>query len=117
MTMPRDAVRVLAPTGMLGAGFPPETLTRGLKLGADVIAVDGGSTDSGPYYLGSGTPKTAAAAVARDLRILLRDSASAGIPIIIGSCGTSGTASGVGWVAGIVDGILREESQDLNVAR
>ena len=57
---------------MLGAGFPPETLDRGLDLGADVIAVDGGSTDSGPYYLGAGTAKTSAAAVARDLRLLLR---------------------------------------------
>jgi len=114
---PRETVRILTPTGMLGAGFPPETVDRGLELGADVIAVDGGSTDSGPYYLGSGTPKTAAAAVARDLRILLRASADAGIPLIIGSCGTSGTDSGVDWVAGIAGGILREEGLDLKVAR
>ena len=26
--------------------------TRGIELGADVIAIDGGSTDSGPHYLG-----------------------------------------------------------------
>ncbi|MFI0350221.1 NAD(P)-dependent oxidoreductase [Actinomadura sp. 9N407] len=115
--VPKETVRVLAPTGMLGAGFPPETIDRGVELGADVIAVDGGSTDSGPYYLGSGTPKTTAAAVARDLRFLLRASASAGIPLIVGSCGTSGTDSGVDWVAGIVDRVLREEGLDLAVAR
>jgi hypothetical protein len=115
--VPRDAVRVLAPSGMLGAGFPPESIERGLALGADVIALDGGSTDSGPYYLGSGTAKTTAAAVARDLRILLNASARAGIPLIVGSCGTSGTDSGVDWVAGIVEGILREEGLDLKVAR
>ena len=40
-----------------GPGFPQETIDRGIELGADVIAVDGGSTDSGPYYLGSSTPR------------------------------------------------------------
>jgi hypothetical protein len=110
------AVRVLVPTGMIGAGFTPETVARGLELGADVIAVDGGSTDSGPYYLGSGTPKTSAAAVARDMRILLRAAARAGIPLIVGSCGTSGADSGVDWLAGITDGILAEEDLRLTVA-
>lgn len=102
---------------MLGAGFPPATVERGIALGADVIAVDGGSTDSGPYYLGSGTAKTAAAAVARDLRVLLlRAAASAGIPLVIGSCGTSGTDSGVDWVAGITREILAAEGLNLRVA-
>lgn len=71
MTVPHDPVRILVPAGMLGAGFPPETVARGLELGADVIAIDGGSTDSGPHYLGSGTPKTTTAAVAQDLRLWL----------------------------------------------
>ncbi|QFG22465.1 acyclic terpene utilization AtuA family protein [Actinomadura sp. WMMB 499] len=115
--VPKETVRILTPSGMLGAGFPPETVDRGLELGADVIAVDGGSTDSGPYYLGSGTPKTTAGAVARDLRILLRAASAARIPLIVGSCGTSGTDSGVDWVAGIADEIVRAESLGLRVAR
>ncbi|MBQ1047368.1 acyclic terpene utilization AtuA family protein [Micromonospora sp. C51] len=111
-----DSVRILVPVGMLGAGFPPETVERGLALGADVVAVDGGSTDSGPYYLGTGTAKTARAAVARDLRLLLRSAATAGIPLIIGSCGTSGTDAGVDWVAGITREILATEGLDLRLA-
>ncbi|MBL7257439.1 acyclic terpene utilization AtuA family protein [Paractinoplanes lichenicola] len=111
-----NEVRILTPSGMLGAGFPPETVTRGIELGADVIAVDGGSTDSGPYYLGTGTAKTAAAAVAQDLRLLLRAAAAARIPLIVGSCGTSGTDSGVDWVAGIVREILATEGLQLRVA-
>ena len=114
--MTRDSVRILVPSGMLGSGFPPEIVDRGLELGADVIAVDGGSTDSGPHYLGTGTAKTSAAAVARDLRLLLRASARARIPLIVGSCGTSGTDSGVDWVAGIVREILAEEGIRLRVA-
>ncbi|MEE1939787.1 acyclic terpene utilization AtuA family protein [Streptomyces sp. TRM 70361] len=112
-----DSVRVLAPTGMLGAGFPEATVERGLALGADVISVDAGSTDSGPYYLGSAQPKTTRAAVARDLRVLLRAAADAGIPLIVGSCGTSGTDAGVDWIAGITAGILADEGLDLRVAR
>jgi hypothetical protein len=114
---PPDVVRILTPSGMLGAGFPAETVDRGLALGADVIAIDGGSTDSGPHYLGSGTAKTTPAAVARDMRLLLRAAATAGIPLVVGSCGTSGTDSGVDWVAGIVHDVLREEGLDLRVAR
>jgi hypothetical protein len=111
-----DAVRVLVPTGMIGAGFTAESVARGIALGADVIAVDGGSTDSGPHYLGSGTPKTATAAVARDLRILLRAAAAAGIPLIVGSCGTSGVDAGVDWVAAMAAEILAAERLDLRVA-
>ncbi|WP_329138744.1 DUF1446 domain-containing protein [Streptomyces sp. NBC_01476] len=107
---------ILVPSGMLGAGFDPATVARGLTLGPDVIAVDGGSTDSGPYYLGTGTAKTTAAAVARDLRILLRAAAEAGIPLVVGSCGTSGTDSGVDWVAGIVREVMAEEGLDLRIA-
>jgi hypothetical protein len=114
---PPDSVGILVPTGMLGGGFSPETITRGICLGADVIAVDGGSTDSGPYYLGAGVAKTADGAVRRDLRLLLAAASSAGIPLVVGSCGTSGTDSGVNWVAGIVNAICAEDGLDLTVAK
>ena len=112
-----EKVRIMTPVGMLGAGWDESTIERGLALGVDVITVDGGSTDSGPFYLGSGTAKTTAKAVARDLRSLLRAAARADAPLIIGSCGTSGTDSGVDWVGGLVDEILAEEGLDLRVAR
>ncbi|MEV8431320.1 acyclic terpene utilization AtuA family protein [Streptomyces chartreusis] len=114
---PVDFVTVMAPTGMLGAGFPEATIERGLRLGADVISVDGGSTDSGPYYLGASRPKTTRAAVARDLRMLLKAAARADIPLIVGSCGTSGTDYGVDWVADIVADVQAEEGLNLRVAR
>ncbi|MFI5592189.1 acyclic terpene utilization AtuA family protein [Amycolatopsis sp. NPDC051758] len=111
-----DSVGILVPAGMIGAGFAAETVDRGLALGADVIAVDGGSTDSGPFYLGSGTPKTSTAAVARDMRLLLRAAAKAHIPLIVGSCGTSGADSGVDWLAAITAEILAADGLDLTVA-
>ncbi|WP_086840108.1 acyclic terpene utilization AtuA family protein [Amycolatopsis kentuckyensis] len=112
-----DRVRVLAPSGMLGAGWDHATIERGIALGADVISIDAGSTDSGPYYLGSGQPKTTAKAVARDLRSLLTAAAGAGIPVIVGSCGTSGTDGGVDWVAGIAAEVLAEAGLSLRVAK
>jgi hypothetical protein len=122
MTEPRSStpaqkVGILVPSGMLGAGFPPATIARGIAMGADVIAIDGGSTDSGPYYLGTGTGKTPAEAVRRDLEILLPAAATAGIPLIIGSCATSGTDTGVDWVAHIVDDVLDSENLSLTVAK
>ena len=109
--MTRDApgVSVIFPTGMLGGGFPAETIERGLELGADAIAVDAGSTDSGPYYLGTGTAKTTEAAVKRDLHVLLTSAREADIPLVVTSCATSGTNAGVEWVAGMADAIAREE--------
>jgi len=94
-----NSVGVIFPTGMLGGGFTREMVRAGIEMGATAIAVDGGSTDSGPYYLGSGSAKTTAAAVEQDLRILLLEARQAGIPLLVGTCGTSGTDNGVDWVA------------------
>ena len=102
-------LRILAPTGALGAGFDIDAFARGVAARPDVIACDAGSTDSGPAALGSGTPKLSAQAVARDLRLLLRARDELGVPLIIGSCGTSGRDSGVDWVAGLARTIAAEE--------
>lgn len=109
--------KVLVPAGMLGAGFTAEAIQRGIALGAGAIAIDGGSTDSGPYYLGSASPKMPAEAIAADLRMMLVHGHAAGIPVIVGSAGTSGTDTGVDWVAGIVEQIATEEGLDLRIAR
>ena len=49
--------KVLIPTGALGLGFDSDALDAGVAAAPDIIAIDGGSTDSGPYYLGTGTSK------------------------------------------------------------
>ncbi|MDR1431086.1 MAG: DUF1446 domain-containing protein [Propionibacteriaceae bacterium] len=110
-------VKILVPTGMLGSGFPPETVAAGIRLGAQAIAVDGGSTDSGPHYLGQGVAKSAAASVRTDLEALIPPAHAAGIPIIVGSCGTSGTDSGVDWVASIVAEVCQAHGLAKRVAR
>ena len=118
--MPEDhtaIVQVLVPVGMLGGGIPPGTVERGIELGADVIAIDGGSTDSGPHYLGTATAKTARTAVHRDLAAVLPLAHAARIPVVIGSCGTAGTDAGVDWVYDIAAEIADTEGFTLQVAR
>lgn len=116
MTVKSKPVKVLFPSGMLGAGFPIESVALGLEMGADAIAIDAGSTDSGPHYLGAGVAKTTAAAVMRDLRVLLTASRSAGIPLVVGSSGTSGTDAGVDMLAEITLEIAREEGLNFTLA-
>lgn len=83
-------VRVYSPTAILGYGFPLESLEAALRLEPDVIGVDAGSTDPGPYYLGEGEALVPIEAVERDLRHLLRASLRAGVPLIVGSAGGAG---------------------------
>ncbi|MFG2886739.1 acyclic terpene utilization AtuA family protein [Streptomyces sp. NPDC048297] len=103
-------LRILAPTGALGAGFDADALARGVAARPDVIACDAGSTDSGPAALGSGVPKLSDQAVARDLRLLLKARDKLGVPLIIGSCGTSGRDVGVDHVAALARTIAAEEN-------
>lgn len=113
---PDGNARIIFPSGMLGAGFPRTTISRGIEMGASAIAIDAGSTDSGPHYLGSGTSKSSASAVERDLRILLVAARKAQIPLLVGSCGTAGTDAGVDWVAAMVRHIAREERLSFRLA-
>ena len=64
--------RSSSPPACSAPASPPRPLDRGIALGAHAIAIDGGSTDSGPYYLGRGAaPKMPAEAIAADLRLML----------------------------------------------
>jgi hypothetical protein len=55
-------------------------------------------------------------ATKRDLRQLMLGRAALGVPLIVGSCGTSGTDSGVDWMADICAEIAREEGLTVKVA-
>ncbi len=107
---------VLVPIGALGLGIDEGDVERGIALGAQVIAVDAGSTDSGPAYLATGAAKYSRAAVKSDLAILVRARAKAGIPLLVGSCGTSGCDIAVNWTRDIVLEIAREQGLNPRIA-
>ena len=64
-------VRMLSASGILGYGYPEASLKAGLERRPHLIGVDGGSSDPGPHYLGSGKSFTSSLAIRRDMRLLL----------------------------------------------
>lgn len=109
-------IKVLIPSGALGISVDPDALERGLQMQPDIIAIDGGSTDSGPHYLGTGTCKYSRASVKREWRLLMQARARLGVPLLIGTAGTCGTDSMVQWLLDITREIAAEEGQSLRVA-
>lgn len=101
-------VTVLTPTGTLGYGFGAEAFRRGLELKPDVIAVDAGSTDPGPYYLGAGKPLVSRYSAKKELAELILAGQRAGIPVVVGSAGGAGAKAHVDWTVDIVREIARE---------
>lgn len=101
-------LRVLSPTAILGYGFPLSSFEAGLARDPHVIAVDAGSTDPGPYYLGAGKCFTQRAAVERDLHFLVDAALKRGIPLIIGTAGGSGARPHVDWTVAIVNEVLAD---------
>ena len=108
MKDPRE-LRILAPTAILGYGFPVESFETGLARDPHVIAVDAGSTDPGPYYLGVGESFTDRSAVQRDLSLLLEAAVSRKIPLIVGTAGGCGAAPHVAWCRDIIEEIARAD--------
>lgn len=109
--------RVLIPSGVLGLGFDEAALWRGVAMGPDLIAIDGGSTDSGPASLGTATSKYARAAIKSEWRVLMQARARAGVPLVIGTCGTAGADANVDWMYDITLELARELGQSLKIAR
>ncbi|GHC27552.1 hypothetical protein GCM10007291_29620 [Gemmobacter nanjingensis] len=108
--------RVLIPTGALGLGYDRAALSRGIANRPDIIAVDGGSTDSGPSYLGRGVSKYSRASTKAEWRGLMQARAEAGVPLVIGTAGTCGADSAVDWLLEITREIAAETGQTLRVA-
>src|SRR5215469_8718805 len=89
-------------TGMLGSGFRAESLDTAVALGARMIGCDAGRTDPGPGPLATGTCMFSKAAVKRDTEIMMTRAVKAGVPLVVGSSGTSGSDEGLAWMLDIL---------------
>ncbi|GAA0177318.1 acyclic terpene utilization AtuA family protein [Clostridium sediminicola] len=108
--------RVLSPTAILGYGFPIESFKEGMKRKPHLIAVDAGSTDPGPYYLGSGKSFTDRSAVKRDLTIMIEAALKGNIPVVVGTSGGSGGEPHLQWTVDIVKELASEKELKFKMA-
>ncbi len=112
----KEEYRVLSTTAILGYGFPVTSFEEGMKRNPHLIAVDAGSSDPGPYYLGAGISFTDRNAVKRDLEIMLCAAVEQGIPVIIGTAGGSGADAHLTWCEDIIREIAREQNLHFSMA-
>jgi len=108
--------KILMPIGNLGIGILPEEMQYGMAMHPDVIAVDAGSTDSGPAYLATGTHKYQRQMLKHDLELCILPALEAHIPLLVGSCGTCGTDSVVHVFYELTCQILKEHGKKARVA-
>jgi hypothetical protein len=113
----RDSVAVLAPTGTLGYGFNVADFLRCAdEYSPSVIAVDAGSTDPGPYYLGAGVSFTSKLEVEHELEVIIGTGLRLGVPVIVGSSGGAGADAHLAWTKEIVLHLAERLGWSFNLA-
>ena len=108
--------RLLSTSGLLGYGFPEESLKTGMAREPHMIGVDGGSTDPGPHYLGSGKCLNSKMSMKRDIALMLDAALSAKIPMVISSCGGAGGEPHLKAVVDIVREVAHERGYRFKLA-
>ena len=103
-------MKIVALCGLLGYGYNTESLDKAFEEKVDYVGVDAGSTDPGPYYLGSGQSFTDRGAVKRDLSYALPKALSHKAPFIIGTAGGSGSKVHTDWLCDIIREIAKEKN-------
>ncbi|HSV81760.1 MAG TPA: acyclic terpene utilization AtuA family protein [Ramlibacter sp.] len=109
-------VRMMSASGILGYGFPEASLKAALEHRPHMIGVDGGSSDPGPHYLGSGKTLNSRLAMKRDLSLLLLGAVRNGIPMMVGTCGGAGGEPHLQACADIVREVAREHGLQFKMA-
>ncbi|NVJ64160.1 MAG: acyclic terpene utilization AtuA family protein [Flavobacteriaceae bacterium] len=115
--MENKSVKIIVPVGSLGAGVREEEIAYGIRQGANAIASDAGSTDSGAAYLALGISKNNRGSVKRDLSILIKAAMEARIPLIIGTSGQAGADKNLDWTYAIAAEVCDELGVSPKIAR
>lgn len=110
-------IKILCPSAALGFGCPTESFEEGLRRKPDAIGVDAGSTDPGPYYLGTGQTILGWGPQKKDLEIYLAAQQKLNIPLIIGSAGGPGCLSVLNETIRIIEEIAKENNYHFKLAK
>lgn len=108
-------MKIVSLCGLLGYGYSEEALNIAFSEKVDYLGVDAGSTDPGPYYLGSGKSFTDRSAVKRDLSLAMPKALEQKAPFIIGSAGGAGAKEHVNWLVDIIKEIAEEKKLSFNL--
>ncbi len=103
-------MKIVSLCGLLGYGYSEESLKLAFSEKVDYVGVDAGSTDPGPYYLGSGKSFTDRGAVKRDLSLAMPLALEQKAPFIIGTAGGAGSDAHVEWLLDIIREIAKEKN-------
>ncbi|MBR5157613.1 MAG: acyclic terpene utilization AtuA family protein [Clostridia bacterium] len=103
-------MKIVALNGLLGYGYSEEALEIAFSEKVDYLGVDAGSTDPGPYYLGSGKSFTDRGAVKRDIALALPKALEHKAPFIIGTAGGAGSSVHVKWLKEILLEVAKEQN-------
>ncbi|SDR48211.1 Protein of unknown function [Paraburkholderia fungorum] len=114
--MTSKTVRMMSASGILGYGFPEASIRAAMERKPHMFGVDGGSSDPGPFYLGSGKTLNSRLAMKRDLSLLLRAAIASGVPMMVGTAGGAGGEPHLQVCAEIVREIAREHDLHFRMA-
>jgi hypothetical protein len=107
---------IFTPTPMLGYGYPLAQFWHGITTyKPSAIIIDGGSTDPGPYLLGTGLKLCSKSSCIRDLTPILKASSRYGIKVIISTAGGDGTSAHVDELFDMVREISAEHGYQFKV--
>jgi len=105
----RHTVKIMSPTGHLGfTAIEAGSVERGIAEGPDVIVADSGSSDIGPYPLGTDQPHSPREWQKHDIELIVRAARGLKIPAIIGWAADTGTDRGVDDFVAMVREVVEE---------
>jgi len=99
----------------VGIGFSYTSFQAGLESKPDLVGCDAGSSDGGPFLLGSRRSK-GGLTIERDLEIMVEGALRKEVPLVIGSCGGTGANAGVEKYLALVAAILSRVDKHATVA-
>lgn len=114
--MTSKTVRMMSASGILGYGFPEASIRAAMAREPHMFGVDGGSSDPGPHYLGSGKTLNSRLAMKRDLTLLVQAAIASGVPMMVGTAGGAGGEPHLQVCADIVREIAREHGLHFKMA-
>jgi hypothetical protein len=114
--MTSKTVRMMSASGILGYGFPEASIRAAMLRKPHMFGVDGGSSDPGPHYLGSGKTLNSKLAMKRDLSLLVQAAIESNVPMMVGTAGGAGGEPHLQACAQIVREIAREHGLRFRMA-